>query len=205
VAAFVGVRALGQWIGRRRAAAIAMALVAAPAAFLPFVLSTLNRHEDSKAVLLQLRERWREGDALYVYSGAEQAMRFYGEPLGRRPWIAGQESGPDPEALLRGVDTLRGHPRAWFFYTHGVGCKPALVRSYLESIGAEIDRIDDPHGTRGMHETAASLYDLSDLERLARSSAAKQPPLDRSDPRCATGERVGERIRARLRALVLPG
>jgi hypothetical protein len=205
VAAFVGVRTVSQRIGPRVAAAIAVALVAAPAAFLPFVLSTLSRHEDSKAVLLQLRERWREGDALYVYSGAEQAMRFYGEPLGLGPWIAGQETRPDARTLLREVDALRGHPRAWFFYAHGVGCKPALIRSYLESIGAEIDRIEDPHGTRGMHETAASLYDLSDPVRLARSSAARQPPLDRSDPRCASGERVGERIRARLRALVSSG
>jgi hypothetical protein len=86
-----------------------------------------------------------------------------------------------------------------------VGCKPALVRSYLESIGVEIDRIDDPHGTRGLHEAAASLYDLSDPERLARSSATEHPPLDRSDPRCQGGEPVGERIRARLRALVFRG
>lgn len=201
IACLAGVEALRDRLGRRGSGAAALALVAAPAAFLPLVIPTLNRQEDAGAVLRQVRERWREGDRIYVYEGATQAFLFYGEPLGLSPWVAGTRSA-DARSLLGQVDTLRGHPRAWFFYVHATTCRAGLIRSYLETIGTEIDRIADPHGVRGLHETAASLYDLSDPARLRRSSAAGHPPLDRDDPRCRGGEPVGARIRERLRALV---
>ena len=65
-----------------------------------------------------------------------------------------------------------------------------------------IERIDDPHGIRGMHEAGAALYDLSDPERLARSSADIHPLLSRDDPRCRGSLSVGARIRDRLRAIL---
>lgn len=202
LACLAGVEEIRARLGRRSAAVVAIGLVAAPAAFLPFLLPTLNRHEDAGLVLRQVRERWHQGDVIYVYELAEQAMRFYGEPLGLTPWIAGQGRATDPRALLQDVDTLRGQPRAWFFYTHAAGCAPALVRSYLQSIGTETVRIDDPHGVRGMHEAGAGLYDLSDPGRLSRSSAGSHPLLDRRDPRCRGHESVGAKIRDRLRDFV---
>lgn len=204
LACLAGVEGIRARLGRRSAVVVAAGLVAAPAAFLPFLLPTLNRHEDAGLVLRQVRERWHQGDVIYVYEWAEQAMRYYGEPLGLEPWIAGQAHGSDPRALLEDVDTLRGHPRAWFFYTHAAGCAPALVRSYLQTIGTEVDRIDDPHGVRGMHEAGAGLYDLSDPGRLRRSSAVSHPLLDRRDPRCRGEKSVGAKIRDQLRDLVAP-
>jgi hypothetical protein len=50
-----------------------------------------------------------------------------------------------------------------------------LIRSYLETIGREVDRIEDPYGNKGKSEAAAYLYDLSDPQRLAQSNAETYP------------------------------
>jgi hypothetical protein len=129
-------------------------------------------------------------------------MEFYGEPLGLTPWIAGRDHGPDVRAYLSDVDTLRGSPRAWYFYTHGMGCGVVQIRSYLEAIGTELTWIDDPHGLHGLQEAAAGLYDLSVPDRLEGSSAATHPLLERRDPRCRGAESTGAGIRERLRDLL---
>ena len=101
-------------------------------------------------------------------------MEFYGAPLGLK-WKAGRSDNRQPRASLRELDRLRGEPRAWIFFTHTVECQQELVRSYLETVGREIDRIEDPYGETGKKQAAAYLYDLSDEERLARSSSARYP------------------------------
>lgn len=182
-----------------------MVLGAGPVLFLPFLIPFLNRREDAHSVLLEVRERWRQDDVMYVYHGGVQAMKFYGEPLGLAPWIEGGRHDPDARAYLREVDALRGRRRVWFFQTHAGGCKVPVIRSYLETIGKEIDRVEDPHGVRGMHETAAQLYDLADPERLARSSVVSHPLFDRQDPRCRDPDSpapVGKEIKGWLRNLL---
>jgi len=190
---------------RLRSAVLAggMVLGAAPALFLPFLIPSLNDRDDAHSVLLEVRERWRPDDVMYVYHGGVQAMKFYGEPLDLAPWIEGGSHGPDARAYLREVDALRGRRRAWVFHTHAIGCQVPTIHSYLETIGTEIDVVEDPHGIRGMHQAEARLYDLADPERLARSSVVSYPLLDRQDPRCRNPESpVGKQIRDRLRNLL---
>jgi len=180
-----------------------LVLAAAPALFLPLMIPVLNQQDDTRPVLREVRGRWREGDVVLVYGGAVQAMRFYGPPLGFERWIEGGIYGPDPRAYLRDVDALRGHPRAWFFQSHSLGCSVPMMHSYLDSIGTGIEAVEDPHGNRGMHQAEARLYDLSDPGLLARSSAASHPLLDRSDPRCHDRDTsIGGRIKGKLRDLL---
>jgi hypothetical protein len=180
-----------------------LGLAIAPAVFLPLLIPALSARQDARSVLQEVRSRWRHGDLIYVNSGANLAMEFYGERLGLEPWTAAGDYGPDSRAPLFEVDELRGRPRVWFFHTRSVGCQVNVIRSYMEAIGTEIERIEDPHGIRGLHEAAAHLFDLSDPERLARSNAAVHPVFAREDPRCRDPQlSLGAQIKRRLSALI---
>ena len=120
-------------------------------------------------MLEELARRWRTGDALFVYFGGRYAAEFYGRRLGLSGWATSGCHREEPREYFREIDHLRGRPRVWFFYTHGAEGyrEPEVIRSYLETIGSERDRIPDPFGSRGQSEAAAYLYDLSDPNRLA--------------------------------------
>jgi hypothetical protein len=136
-------------------------------------------------VLAELRARLEPGDAIYVYYSATLAVRFYAPEL---PIVPGASHRTDPRGYFRELDALRGRPRVWFFHTHGFPCEPEAIRSYLDAIGIERDRIDDPYGLTGQREAAAYLYDLSDPERLARADAATHShPAARMTERGAIG------------------
>ena len=160
--------------GRVRNAAAVLALLpfALPAAAVVALAPPPYRAEETRPVLEELRDRWRPGDAIYVYYAAELAMRFYGPDL---EWIGGTAHQRDSRAYFRELDALRGRPRVWFFHTHGFPCEPEAIKSYLEAIGTELDRIEDPFGFRGQREAAAYLYDLSDPGRLAQADAETHP------------------------------
>lgn len=149
-----------------------LALFALPATAVVLLAPPPYRAEESRPVLDELARRWRPGDALYVYGAASLAMRFYGPPV---EWIEGSMARTDGRAYFREIDGLRGRPRVWFFVTHGFPCEPEAIRSYLEAIGVEIDRVDDPFGNRGQRAAVAYLYDLSDPDRLARANAETHP------------------------------
>lgn len=206
VACLAGVYRISISSGNRLRYGLPMAglgLAIAPAALLPLMIPILNDQEDARPVLQEIRAQWRPRDSIYVYSGANLAMEFYGERLGLDPWIPGGDHGPDSRAYLHEVDTLRGDSRAWFFHTHSIGCHVNVIRSYMETIGTELVRIEDPHGVTGMHETEAYLFSFTDEERLARSSAATHPIFDRRDPRCRDpGLPAATVIKRRLRDLV---
>ena len=181
---------------------VAMALAIVPALFLPVLIPALNGQDDTRPVLQEVRQRWQEGDILYVYYGGTKAMKFYGEPMGMTHWIEGSRFGGDQREYLRDLDKLRGQRRAWFFHAHAIGCISTVMHSYLETIGTEIDVVHDSHGNRGMHRSEARLYDLSDPERLARSSAEAHPLLKQGDPRCRDPKTpIGNRIKLQLRGL----
>lgn len=198
VACFAGIEWLGGRLSRRIVQPLAIGMVVVQAAFLLLLIPTLNRREDAGTVLRELDARWQPGDILYAHVGAAPAMQFYGLPLGLEPWIEGR-SDRDGRAILRELDALRGRPRAWVFLTNNVRCRAPQIRSYLETIGTEVDVIEDPHGVTGMHEALAHLYDLSDPDRLSRSSAETHPLIERGDPRCRSGSNsAGEVLRHRL-------
>lgn len=160
--------------GGARTAATVLTLVsfALPAGAVVAIAPPPYRAEEARPVLEDLRSRLRPGDAIYVYYAAELAMRFYGPDV---EWIRGTAHQGDSRAYFRELDALRGRSRVWFFHTHGFPCEPEAIRSYLEAIGTELDRIEDPHGLRGQREAEAYLYDLSDPGRLAHADAETHP------------------------------
>jgi hypothetical protein len=150
-----------------------MTLVAVPLAVL-VIVPIPARREEARPVLEEVRSRWRPDDVIYVLASGGRALEFYGPPLGLR-WEEVRTDQKNPRAGLRAIDALRGRSRAWVFYTHAIPCQQELIRSYIETIGVEIDRIPDPFGLEGKSEAAAYLYDLSDPGRLSRASAATFP------------------------------
>jgi len=138
------------------------------------------RCQDTRPVLAALAQRWHDGDILYVYYGAREAMDFYGKRAGFKEWTAGECHREEPRAYFREVDQLRGHPRVWFFYTHSaVGYRePEGIRSYFETIGTEHERITSPSVADAQCYAVALLYDLSDTTRLAASKWDTYPVSD---------------------------
>lgn len=175
IAAMAGMEEIRRRLsGRARQLATvgSLGLFGLPAALVLTVGRPPYRAEEARPVLAELATRWRPGDEIYVYASSDFAMRFYGPDV---EWIPGSHNRGDSRAYFREIDALRGRPRVWFFHTHGFPCEPEAVRSYLEAIGHERDRIADPNGLRGQREAAAYLYDLSDPVRLARADAETHP------------------------------
>ena len=156
--------------GRTRAVATALTLgpFALPAIAVVAFAPPPYRAEETRPVLEELRARLEPGDAIYVYYAAGLAMRFYAPDI---EGVLGANHRADGRGYFRELDELRGRPRVWFFHTHGYPCEPDAIRSYLEAIGIELDRIEDPYGLNGQRESAAYLFDLSNAGRLAGADA----------------------------------
>lgn len=206
IVAMAGMEQIRAWLprgGRRWLHAGVGGLAAIPAVILVLLVDFPDRREDSRIVLEQLRRSWEPGDVIYVLRAADKAMKFYGPPLGLDEWHTGSASRHRLRDNLADLDSLRGHRRVWFFFSHAVPCHQRLVRSYLETIGEEVLEIEDPHGNRGKREAAAYLYDLSDPARLARSNARVFPVPDRMHPQCGYPEdEPWEMAKDRLRGFV---
>lgn len=127
-----------------------------------------------RAVLTSLADRRRPDDRLYVYTQGRHDMAFYGTRAGIGGWIQGERHFDDPRGYLREVDELRGAPRVWFFWVRLDRDEPGLIRSYLEAIGEEVERIpDEEPGHAG-----AVLYDLTETDRSRQVSAESFPLPD---------------------------
>lgn len=192
IAAFAVIQALGARLPRFPAAGVALLLgLAVPV--LSFALSPRLpwSSEDLRPVLERLVRERREGDVLYVYYGARQALEFYGPRLGLRDWTAGECHRRETRAYFSELDAFRGEPRIWFVWTHAIPRfgEPEAIRSYLSAIGRERARLDAPSGGSGEDGAQALLYDLSDPVPLAKATASSHviPPPD--DPE--TGPDIG--------------
>jgi hypothetical protein len=208
IMSLAGTDQLRAWLPRNwrmLASAAVLGLVMVPAAVLVLFIDVPNRREEARPVLEELRSRWIQGDAIYVLPPGRRAMEFYGRRLGFRNW----QTSPGPGGLrspLRELDSFRGRSRVWIFYTHAVPCRQRLIRSYLETIGREVDRIEDPYGNKGKSEAAAYLYDLSDPQRLAQSNAEAYPvpkhiSEDCGNPRDGLWTKAKNRLGSLLEAL----
>jgi hypothetical protein len=127
-----------------------------------------------RSVLTELTERRRPADRIYVYSQGRHDMAYYGKRAGIEEWTQGDAHYDAPRDYLREVDAFRGEPRVWFFWVRLDADEPALIRSYLEAIGRELERI--PEGPP--LSSGAVLYDLSDAERSDPISAETFPLAD---------------------------
>jgi hypothetical protein len=179
IASMAGITWLGsrRWAGRCVETVAAIVVAGVPAVLAFETARPTYRAEETRPVLEAIRSRWRDGDDLYAYYGARYAMEFYGRRLGYQDWIPGNCYRGTPRAYLQELDALRGRPRVWILFAHAYDPypEPRAMRSYLEAIGTEIDRVADPFGTVGPLATEAYLYDLSDPARLGRTTADSHP------------------------------
>lgn len=160
--------------GRWRLAPRALAVVA-PLPLLLFVLLVARPPYEPSAVrpvLEELAVRHQPGDRIYVYTQGRHDMAWYGRSAGLERWVQGDRHYQDPRGYLREVDVLRGSRRAWFFWVRLDRDEPAWIRSYLATIGRELERVPKD----GFDGAGAVLYDLSDPERLATVTASDFPP-----------------------------
>jgi hypothetical protein len=149
------------------ASAFAIALLVSTALHLP-----PYRYEETRPVLAGLASRRAAGDAVYVYYGAERAVRFYGPRFG----IGSAEADfglchrGEPRRYLEELDRFRGRPRVWVVFSHAVPglAEQPTIRDYLASIGRRVETIEAPGAS-------AELYDLSDPARLQTAAAATAP------------------------------
>lgn len=142
------------------------------------------RSQDLRPVLERVTARAEPGDAVYVYYGARLSVRFYGPRAGLQTWTEGDCHRGDTRAYFRELDRFRGRSRLWVIWTHANPWygEPEAMRSYLSSIGRELDRIDAPTGATGQGGAQALLYDLSDPHRLSLDSADRHEIPAPDDP-----------------------
>jgi hypothetical protein len=169
------------WPPRQRAAGLlSLALFAA------FPLATfvgnppVYRLEETPRMLAYVKTQLQAGDAVYVYYGAEHALRFYGQRYGfaQNDYVLGGCHFADPRSLLRELDRFRGQKRLWLLFAHALPRVPdrTAMLAYLDQIGDRQTSVVFP-ATKDNADTTvyAYLYDLSDSRQLASASAASYP------------------------------
>lgn len=131
------------------------------------------RSEETKPILAGVASRREPGDALYVYYGAERAVRFYGPRAGIDPSEVtfGACHRGHPREYLRELDRLRKRSRVWVVFAHASPLERQTMSGYLGRIGKRRLRFEAPGA-------AAELYDLSEAERLRASDAENYPILE---------------------------
>ena len=154
-------------------ALFAVALAVVTAFHLP-----VYRSEETKPILADVASRREPGDALYVYYGAERAVRFYGPRAGidLSEVTFGACHRGHPREYLRELDRLRKRSRVWVVFAHASPLERQTMSGYLGRIGKRRLRFEAPGA-------AAELYDLSEAERLRASDAETYPILEGSPDR----------------------
>lgn len=193
----MGFAALGEALGGRlrMLPAAALGVIAlVPAVVVTLVMRPPYRSQDLRPILQAVAKQAGPDDAVYVYYGARQAIRFYGPRAGLVRWTEGSCHRGDTRAYYRELDRFRGSPRVWFIWTHALPRyrEPDAIRSYLETIGRRVSSIDDdPEDLEGGAQ--AVLYDLSDPARLARATAETHdvPPEDPDERHVPCGGPAG--------------
>ena len=122
--------------------------------------------EDLKPAIAFMRDNWREGDVVYLYSMSYVAFEFYANRYGfeQDDWVRGIEAGlaaPSREAIRDDLQQLAGRPRTWVLFTHvwmnqDISERELYLR-YLDEMGQRTKAFELPPG----YDAAVYLYDLS--------------------------------------------
>jgi hypothetical protein len=146
-----------------------------------------RRPEHLRPVLQYVAERWRQGDALWVYYGAGQVFEYYRRliPISGAVQL-GDCNREDPREYLRQVDVERGRSRVWMLFAHGSGPfrfdERRLLLAYLDTIGKRLDAFRAPPEDTSALVAAVFLYDLSNDQKLASARAATFPITEKYTP-----------------------
>ena len=124
-----------------------------------------SRIQHLRPALEHMARQRQDGDAVYVYSGASLAFRYYAArlELPSSGVTYGKCAIPEPREYLKELDSLRGRPRVWIVMTHEQqrGEREFLL-GYLGQLGRELDVVDIPGNNNHPTERASvHLYDLS--------------------------------------------
>jgi len=183
---FVAFQTLVRWVWRRHST---LGRVALTACSLPVMYSTTRHNlppfcvEDAKTLYAKLAQVRRPDEPVYAYYGAGQYLRWYGPSYGldSTSYKLGHCYRHFPGAerhYLKEVDAFRGR-RVWLVMMHFDPYEDHDLRAYLSSIGRAGRRITVrarmPDESVGYKVSYAQLYDLTDLKRAARYSAATFP------------------------------
>ena len=113
----------------------------------PFVTSLQNflvpkYFEHIRPTMANLRDAWKDGDALYISNGALPAFRFYAPFYGLENLsyeFGNRDDYKTPQSILSQLDSLKGQPRAWILFSH-VYAKESFnerefLLKYLDEVG----------------------------------------------------------------------
>lgn len=190
--------------GRARPAAALAATAILPAAIYTIALlpaaagfaadPPVYRIEETRPLLRELAARRQPGDALYVYYGAGQAIRYYGPRYGLQPadYLLGGCHRGDTAAYLAELDRYRGRPRLWVVFSHAqprLG-EQAAILAHLDHLGTRREALRSlPSGHRRGMPAEAYLYDLTTAATRADATTPTVPtapaaPLARQQRAC---------------------
>lgn len=121
-----GAMLLTERLGAMRGAGVVVlgVLLVAPVAECWALVKQPLHAEDTREVIAHVRANWRDGDRVYVSSGALPAFAYY------------QREGAFPaEALGRDLESLRGSRRVWVIVAHRNPAELAAMRARLDAMG----------------------------------------------------------------------
>jgi len=171
----VGAESLASCFGRQASQYASVLLV--PVAIMTTIKELPPRMpQHLRPVMQHLANNWKLGDAIWVYYGAGQAFLYY---VNRWPIKGNIHIGEcdrnDPRSYLRDLDKERGRSRLWVLMAHGSGAfrfdERKLIITYLDKIGTRIGEFHAPREEQSATRAEVILYDLSNDEKLASSSA----------------------------------
>ncbi len=117
--------------------------------------TNVTGYEGLRWVIPYLKPRWKPGDVIYLYHGAEPEYRYYARQLGfRPPFVVGTRSIPDRQRYTDELRALQGEPRVWIVFAHAMPTEHAFYLEQLDALGERIDAVVRPRAN-------AYLYDLS--------------------------------------------
>jgi hypothetical protein len=120
--------------------------------------------EHIRPTMEHLRDSWKDGDAIYVSSGALPAFRFYAPFYGLEniSYEFGQrEDYKNPANILKQLDLFEGQPRVWILFSHvyerGDFNEREFILNYADQLGEKKREFRLPGTSVFLY-----LYDLKD-------------------------------------------
>lgn len=126
------------------------------------------KREESRPVFKYFKKHYQPGDAVYVYTGAKKAFKYYSLINDFEPdYVVGINSRENTQAYLPELAQFRGKPRVWFFFTHiwesDVVNERFFILNYLDGIGRRVDQYENhAESMVGLKSTDSGVY-LYDL------------------------------------------
>ena len=117
--------------------------------------------EHIRPTMEYLRDYRKDGDLVYVYYWAEQAVRYYAPKYGMdmSTFILGADHRNNPADYSDDLEALRGHERVWFLFSHvyedGNLNERNLILGMLDSMGKQLRQFRVPGTSVYLY-----LYDL---------------------------------------------